>query len=194
MDMVQVMPNDGEAFGKKVPGTLFLGPNPIAVQVRITTSGKRMIVSCCACKEDGDGVQVPSYELFPAIPDVPTIICCRGGLWWAGPGSKHWSPLGGQFTTETGEVEMTEAPKKLVRGVGTRGPRVSLNGEQVERVKGLLGKYTAVALGMKLGVSGHTVGRVVTGKCTRVGQEFVSRLDALTDTGEEAQVQIPGVS
>jgi len=41
------------------------------------------------------------YENFPAPPDEPTLISCKGTLWYSE--GKIWAPAC-HFTTATGEV------------------------------------------------------------------------------------------
>jgi hypothetical protein len=49
----------------------------------------------------GGGLDIEECDVFPALPDEPTLIWCHGGLWAAGPGSVIWRPLD-YYTTATG--------------------------------------------------------------------------------------------
>jgi hypothetical protein len=35
---------------------------------------------------------IESYDTFPAIPSKPTLIACKGQLWYADSGYTHWTP------------------------------------------------------------------------------------------------------
>jgi hypothetical protein len=54
--------------------------------------------------EEGGGHRrfAQTYEKFPAMPDVPTQIWCKGDFWSAGPDDRRWHPMG-KFTSENGE-------------------------------------------------------------------------------------------
>ncbi len=74
--------------------------------IRVDYIGRRIIISSTyqAIIPVGGGLRINSYDTFPAIPSVPTIIQVYGQKWEADDGDTRWRPMS-DFTDKDGLPE-----------------------------------------------------------------------------------------